>query len=274
MADYDRQAELEKKKQMEDNDRLTAVSHIQIEHFSRHRKIEGYHENPDMGHLFSCDRLMKSENMFGRIQMGYNPNRRRSFLFANIKTSRYDTAGSSIYREMKEYEAKSLLKGENENRAYVSRHQEHVAVLVEKAENKPWTKQSLKPYLNRTHLGTLKRVMPFLNMQEDRKRLMELHQEQRKLRDEVSEHSRRGEYEKNAELRRQQLQNMEKENLLNSMIYRKEMGSKLFFRKLNYAIDYQKHEMFEFYRERREVKMQELLASGDVEDDDDDGNHS
>lgn len=271
MAAYDMQAELERKELQEDYDRLTAVSHIQVEHFSEHKRIEGYHENPEAEHLFSCDRLMKHENMFGRIQMGYNPNRGRSFIFANIKTSRYDTASSSIQREMHEYESKSLLKGENENRAYVAKHRSNVTVLLEKAENKPWTEGSVRPYMNRANLETLRKVMPFLDMREERRRKKSLMAEQKKLRDEVSEHSRKGEYDQNAELRRKQISNLSMENLLETMIYRKAMGSRLFFRKINYAMDYQKHEMFEYYRERRIARLQEMEQAADQDDGDENG---
>ena len=45
------------------SDRLTAASHVQVEYFAKHTKIEGYYESQMAGHLFGCDRLMKQENM-------------------------------------------------------------------------------------------------------------------------------------------------------------------------------------------------------------------
>ena len=72
----------------ETSDRLTAASHVQVEYFAKHQKIEGYYESQMPGRLFGCDRLMKQDNMFGTLQLGYNPNRERVFLFANMKTSR------------------------------------------------------------------------------------------------------------------------------------------------------------------------------------------
>ena len=78
----------------ETSDRLTAASHVQVEYFAKHQKIEGYYESQMSGRLFGCDRLMKQDNMFGTLQLGYNPNRERVFLFANMKTSRYDTVAS------------------------------------------------------------------------------------------------------------------------------------------------------------------------------------
>ena len=144
---YNMEAErkLEEKKLQdlrETSDRLTAASHVQVEYFAKHQKIEGYYESQMPGRLFGCDRLMKQDNMFGTLQLGYNPNRERVFLFANMKTSRYDTVASRYQKEMKEYQQKSLLKGDNENRAYVSRRWEMSTVLIEKRENKPWTKRS------------------------------------------------------------------------------------------------------------------------------------
>ena len=93
----------------ETSDRLTAASHVQVEYFAKHQKIEGYYESQMPGRLFGCDRLMKQDNMFGTLQLGYNPNRERVFLFANMKTSRYDTVASRYQKEMKEYQQKSLL---------------------------------------------------------------------------------------------------------------------------------------------------------------------
>ena len=83
----------------ETSDRLTAASHVQVEYFAKHQKIEGYYESQMPGRLFGCDRLMKQDNMFGTLQLGYNPNRERVFLFANMKTSRYDTVASRYQKE-------------------------------------------------------------------------------------------------------------------------------------------------------------------------------
>ena len=67
--------ELQMKDLRETMDRLTAASHVQTEYFGEHKRIEGYYENLTDGRFFNCDRLMKQENMFGSIQLGYNPNR-------------------------------------------------------------------------------------------------------------------------------------------------------------------------------------------------------
>ena len=104
---------------------------------------------------------MRVRWLFGTLQMGYNPNRERVFLFANLKTSRYDTVASRYQREMKEYQQKSLLKGNNENRAYVSKRWEMASVLIEKKENKPWTRYSIQTYLGRNNMEAIQKTMPF-----------------------------------------------------------------------------------------------------------------
>ena len=262
--------ELEKKKRREQYDRLTAVSHTKIENFMQHQKFEGYYENADAGHMFKCDRLMKYETMFGRLQMGYNPNRGKSFIFANIKTSRYDTAAGSKSRVMYEYQQKSLLKGQNENRLYVGHHAVNAAVILEKRENKPWTENSIKPYMRGVNLESLKKVMPFLDVQEERKKLDEVHEERRQLQDQVAENIHNGNGNDNINIRHQQLENLYSENALETAIYRKEMQSKLFFRKINYAFDHQKAKMFEYYRNqrRRIEEAEEENTNKDDEDDD------
>ena len=169
MADLMQQnmVKMEERKIREVYDRLTAVSHLQVEHFSKHQKLEGYYEYADMGNIFQCDRLLKFENMFARVQMGYNPNRGYSFIFANIKTSRYDTAASRHQREMKEYQMKALIKGENANKAFVARRQSNTSILIEKTENKPWSEESVEPYLGRVNMETLQKTMPFLSRRQE-----------------------------------------------------------------------------------------------------------
>ena len=84
--------------------RLTAPVHVQQSHFSEHQRIEGYFENRDVPQFLGSDRLMKLDTLYGTIQLGYNPRRGQSFLFANIKTSIFDTAPSRHQRELKEYQ--------------------------------------------------------------------------------------------------------------------------------------------------------------------------
>ncbi|MEI3191810.1 MAG: hypothetical protein V8S36_06170 [Lachnospiraceae bacterium] len=142
-------------------------------YFAKHQKIEGYYESQMPGRLFGCDRLMKQDNMFGTLQLGYNPNRERVFLFANMKCSSTDhTVASRYQKEIKEYQQKSLSR-DNENRAYVSRRWEMSTVLIEKRENKPWTKRSIASYLGRANLEAVRKNLPFFIKDEEQKELDE-----------------------------------------------------------------------------------------------------
>ncbi|MGN0342470.1 MAG: hypothetical protein ACI4DO_06735 [Roseburia sp.] len=248
-------------------DRVTAVTHITVEHFSKHTKIEGYYEDQDVGHLFGCDRLMKAENLYGRIQMGYNPNRKRSFVFANIKTSIYDTVSSRYQKEMKEYQMKSLMKGQNQNRAYVARRKSESAVLFEKADTKPWSENTVRPYYGRVNAEALQKTMPFLARKKERDRLQEIRKERKELQQEIQRKIAEGHSDELQEPRLDQKRGLYEENFLEAMLQKKEAASRYFMRKINYAFDIQKHEMFEYYKNREKEKQQEAENLNDMPED-------
>ena len=250
----------------EDMDRITAVQHIQVEHFSKHTRIEGYYEDREAGHLFGCDRLLKVESIYGRLQMGYNPNRKRSFVFANLKTSRYDTISSRYQRELKEYQMKALQKGENQNRAYVAKRMNESAVLFEKADTKPWSEDTVKPYYSRVNVEALRKSMPFLARKSQEERLAELKQERKKLQEEIQANIREGVFTENNFLRQEQNKGLREENLVQTLLQRKRTASRYFMRKINYAFDIQKHEMFEYYKKRQQEKQQETAIGDSGED--------
>lgn len=252
--------QIEKKKRVETYDRLTAVAHFDVEHFSEHKKLEGYYEDRLIGHMFRCDRLMKMETMFGRLQMGYNPNRGRSFIFANLKTSRYDTVSSRYQKEMAEYQMKTLIKGQNQNRAYISKRSNMSSILLEKAEAKPWSEESVRPYYTRANSEALVKTMPFFNRTEERGQLEETRQKQKAIRDIVAQNAREGNHSENTAYQQEAVRQLEKENMLEAILYRKEAGSKFFLRKINCAFDIQKHEMFEYYKHRKN----EIEAGADM----------
>ncbi len=233
------------------SDRLTAASHVQIEYFEKHTKIEGYYESQMAGHLFGCDRLLKQENMFGTLQMGYNPNRERVFLFANLKTSRYDTVASRYQREMKEYQQKSLLKGNNENRAYVSKRWEMASVLIEKKENKPWTRYSIQTYLGRNNMEAIQKTMPFFMKSEETEELTQIRKRRKEIQEAIRENQEKSEEVRG--LRREAVENLTMENLTESILTRKETAQKHFLRRLNYAYDFQKQDIEAYYREKKKT---------------------
>ena len=253
-------------------DRLTAASHVQVEYFEDHKKIEGYYESVAEGKFFNCDRLLKQENMFGKIQLGYNPNRGRVFLYSNLKTSRYDTISSKYQKEMEDYQQKALLKGDNENRAYVSKRWENAAVLIEKKENKPWTQKSVKTYLSRANAEAAKKSMPFFSKEEEMEELAKARQRQKEIRREIRDIRKQMSAEENKsadmeakirELRKEALSGLSKISLLETLVYRKNTAEKTFLRKINYAYDFQKNDIESYYREKR--KEFEAMAAESVD---------
>ena len=249
-------------------DRLTAASHVKVEYFAEHQKIEGYYEDVLNGKFFRCDRLMKQDNMFGTIQLGYNPNRRRVFLFANLKTSRYDTVASRYQKEMKDYQRRSILKGDNENRAYVSKRKQNAVVLIEKKEPKPWTERSVKAYLRRANMEAAQKLMPFFSREEENEELKKLRQERKQIQEDIRNISReeipvedqekiakaRREHEQEIrELRKIAVEDMTKESLLEAILIRKNASARAFVRRINYAYDFQKKDIEDYYREKHRM---------------------
>ena len=264
-------------------DRLTAASHVQTEYFADHKKIEGYYESVAEGKFFNCDRLLKQENMFGKIQLGYNPNRDRVFLYSNLKTSRYDTVASAYQKTMDDYQQRALLKGDNENRAYVSKRMENATVLIEKKENKPWTQRSVKTYLGRANAEAVQKTMPFFAREEEREELSKSKQRQQEIRAEISELQKQKSSEggnaaeaesKIRSLRKEAVEILSKESLLETLIYRKNTAEKLFLRKINYAFDYQKKDIEDYYREKRRDLEDAAVESLDTELPPEDEDHS
>lgn len=262
----------------ENMERLTAASHVQIEYFGDHKRIEGYYESQMTGRMFGCDRLLKQENLFGRLQLGYNPNRERVFLFAHLKTSRYDTVASRYQKELKEYQQKSLLKGDNENRAYVSRYWQGASVLIEKRENKPWTRRSIASYLGRENMEAVQKTLPFFRREEETRELKELkarkkaieeelrslQQEERLPREEQTERAQRS--QQAGELRQEAVAGSSKEELLEALLIRKDAASRQFLRRMNYAYDFQKKDIESYYRERKKTLGQvKAETSGETE---------
>ena len=256
MAEYDsfksKQERYEKQKKLKEAYyRLTAPVHVTLNSFKEHERIEGYYEFKDYGHIFQCDRLLKLETIYGKVQMGYNPNRGRSFVFANMKTNLYDTVNSRYQKIMKEYQQRPEQKKGNENRAYVSSRWKNAAVLLEKAENKPWSEKSMKPYFHNTNMDAILKTMPFFYQEQEREQLEKTGGQIKELQEAVRQNALQGKREENHSLHQQIRELQEESNMLQSILYRKDSGSRGFIRKLNYAFDIEKHEMFEYYRQQR-----------------------
>ncbi len=229
--------------------RIHASNHLTLDQFSDHTKIEGYFENKQVPDFLGCDRLLKMDNMFGRIQQGYNPMKNRAFLYAHIKTSIYDSAASSYKRQLSEKTMFRSRKDENENVLYSTKRKPDTAVILYKAENKPWSEHSIAPYIRRINQGALRKTMPFLLRDEELERIETIARERRALQDSEAEALAEGEYDQLSSIRLKSREMLYEENMLSSMVIKKVSRSRWFFKRLNYSFDIQKQEMFLYYRD-------------------------
>lgn len=244
---------LKRQKQKETIARLTTPVHITQNRFEEHVKIEGYYEDRTAADFIGCDRLMKWDTLYGTVQLGYDPKKAKSFIFANIKTSIFDTAASRDQRQFNERQGMSQLKTEGENRAFSSRRRQGSAVLLYKAENKPWSERSVKPYLRRFSMEALAKTLPFVGVEPElveRRRLMS---DDREL---STQEQQEKDASKLAQVRAKRVELSSDLNRLSSLIWRKQSGSRLFFRRINLVFDLQKAKMFEYYRNRMEPVLE------------------
>ena len=239
----------------EANARLSAPQHLETNRFEQHKKVEGYEQNRAVPDFYGCDRLWKLETLYGRIQMGYHPGRGQSFLFANIKTSIYDYAPSVYQRSMKETRQMRALKTGTQNMAYSSRRWKGGTVLLYKAENKPWSEQSIAPYLGRLNLETLQKTMPFLVREESEER-RQGREEKKDLEQGIRRALAEHDDARVAQLRRQENELSHHQDALGALLLLKQAQSRAFFRKINIAFDLQKAKMFEYYRRVRDRRAQ------------------
>ena len=231
--------------------RLTAPEHITANRFSEHQRIEGYFENRDVPDFMGSDRLLRADTLYGTIQMGYDPQRGQSFLFANIKTSVFDTAPSRYQKELKEYQMMRELKTGTQNTAFTAKRRGGSAVILYKKDTLPWSQRTVLPYLRRANMEALGKTMPFLDKSPELLDRTGVANEHKSLGGELSAKMAAGKHSEMAALRARQTALLTQENELNALIYRKDTRQRLFFRKLNATLDLQKHEMFAYYRDRR-----------------------
>lgn len=225
--------------------RLSAPSHIITSRFEQHEKVEGYRQDSKALGYKGCDRLMKYETIHGSIQLGYDPRKRQSFLFARIKTSILDTAASKHQSQMNELGKKSRLKGEGPNRAFTSRRKANSAVLLYNAHNKPWSAASIRPYLMRYGMEALQKTMPFLRPEQDTADRRKALEKDREL--SAGENLVQGEQQ--IKLRAERIELQAELNRINEVIRRKNVLAHNFFRRVNISYDLQKKKMFAYYRD-------------------------
>ncbi|MCL2399766.1 MAG: hypothetical protein FWC91_08510 [Defluviitaleaceae bacterium] len=232
--------------------RLTAPQHIVNNHFSEHKKVEGFFENRNVPQFMGSDRLFRLDTIYGTVQMGYSPGKKKSFIFANIKTSIYDTAASRFQKEIREKSQISRhLRTGTKNKAISSRRRWGSAVILYKAETLPWSPRSVAPYLRRANLEALKKTMPFLDKNEEISDRGQIRSQQRNLQNDLQSNLLSQNYAEMAAIRAQQVADSTRQDMLNAIIYRKDQQRLLFFRRLNSSLDSQKYEMFAYYRNKR-----------------------
>ena len=260
MAEQLLQNKTQKQQDSETYARITAPKHLSFHSFKEHKKIEGFFPNKDVPDFMGCDRLLAIDDQYGQLQLGYDPKKGKSFLFARIKTSIYDTAPSRYQKELSEQKMKRDLKDENENIAGTAKRAANASVLLYKAERKPWSEDSVGPYLLKTDKGALRKTMPFL-LAEEPQRHADAQTQARELGRKVRHAVAQGNRDELFQLRAQQMENLREQEWTQNVMIRKDQQRRQFFRKLNYAIDIQKHEMFAYYREVRKRKQQYAAAA-------------
>lgn len=252
--------------------RLTAPEHERESSFREHERVEGYMENREAPGYIQCDRLLRLDTLYGTIQLGYNPRRNASFLFANIKTSIFDTAASRYQREIKEQQMLRHLKRETQNVSYTARRKKDSSTVIYLFENKPWSVRSVSPYIKYADPGTLAKTMPFLGTRKQRERQENLRGERRDLQENIAECLRTPERdgEELIRLRRRDTELIAEQNLVNALLTRQLSRSHHFFRRVNLAYDLQKHEMFTYYRSLQKGESERVsgMAAPDTEEDD------
>ncbi|HXK77814.1 MAG TPA: hypothetical protein PKY19_04955 [Oscillospiraceae bacterium] len=270
--------EQEKKDREELKNRLSAPQHIVYNRFEEHVRVEDFKQSEKTAEDFTYDRLMKLDTLYGRIQMGYHPGRDQAFLYANIKTSIYDSAPYAFQRSYMEIRGMKELKTgayANQNLAWSSRRIANSSVILYKAQNKPWDESSVRPYLGRANLGALRKTMPFLLRGEEQERRLGLLTEQAERKAQIQEilsgRETKKEYgQKNtavASLRAEQYAAEKQMEDLEALFSKKQLMSINFFHRINMAFDLQKIKMFDYYRTirmQRSLKAENAAAAEDA----------
>lgn len=269
--------EREKRDREELQNRLSAPQHIVYNRFEEHVRVEDFKQNERAADYYNYDRLMKLDTLYGRVQMGYHPGRDQAFLYANIKTSIYDSAPYAFQRSYMEIRGMKELKTgayANQNVAWSSRRIANSSVILYKAQNKPWDESSVRPYLGRANLGALRKTMPFLLRSEEQQRRLDLLDEQAERKREIQEvlngKRKDGDFtQKNAAvalLRAEQVAAEKQMENVEAVFSKKQLMSINFFHRINMSFDLQKAKMFDYYRAVRMERALKAENAAAVED--------
>ena len=237
--------------------RLTAPIHQKQSYFLEHEKIEGYQQDKEQENYFGYDRLLKMDSLYGTIQLGYDPKRGESFLFAHVKTSIFDSAPSREQRGMQDQRRVKEQKTGNQNQAYLSKRREDSAVLLYKAENKPWSEASIAPYLSRVNTGALRKTLPFLHSARWIQQGERMRRQDRLLQEQERELFAQHKDEELRQVRDRRVDLASQIQETSSLVWRSQQQSRWFFRRINLVFDLQKAKMFEYYRNQMRERQQE-----------------
>ena len=261
-SEWDWTLEQRKERKKEDQEtyaRLTAPEHEMPSYFREHQRVEGYQEDRDAQGFLPCDRLLKLDTAYGRIQLGYHPVRGVSFLFAHIKTSIFDIAPARYQREIREKQMFRQIKRETQNVSYTARRRKDSSIVLYLFENKPWSARSVEPYLRYSNPGTIAKTMPFLSLAPEKERLEQLAEEKRQVGRQIQESLHAG-GEETAFLRQRDTEILREREMVQSLLLRKQSRAQHFFSRVNITYDQQKHEMFQYYREQRRQRAESASA--------------
>ena len=115
-------------------------------------------------------------------------------------------------------------------------------------------------------MEAVRKTLPFFSQEEEKEEQQELKTErqaiQENIRDlrqelsveeEIEDRERAAKERQIQSLRKIAVENLSKENLLDAILIRKNAAEKGFLRKINYAYDFQKKDIENYYREKRKV---------------------
>ncbi|MFI3213451.1 MAG: hypothetical protein R3Y24_08915 [Eubacteriales bacterium] len=270
MAQYETEQErIESRKELQEtNDRITNAWHVQLEHFSSHQTVEEIQEEGSSS-VFQCDRLLKMENSFIQMQLGYHPEQRRTFIFANTKTSRYDTISSNKDRKVRANVVKNMMTRKKKKQEGNGRKLAEAMIFLHNREHLIWSKGTIRSFLRESNEEVLEKTLPFFAIRPEKERQEELRNTLAESRKMVAKNSRENDYKSNVELHREIREYLQEENYLQMLITRKETASNYFMRKINYSIDTQKKEMFNYYKAKREEAMESKVPVESSDEDED-----
>ncbi|MFI3177408.1 MAG: hypothetical protein R3Y67_07970 [Eubacteriales bacterium] len=251
----------------ESNDRITNPYHVRVEHFLEHKKLEGV-RNDILGSKFSCDRILHAQNMFLQFQMAYHPVQKRTFVIARTKTSRYDTVSTDRERQIRAEDISYIMQRRRKKQEANGRKAASNTMFLYNRQTNMWDRGVIGSFVKANRNVSVDKTLPFFTTYDERARRHELAGKQKAIKETVAIQSRESRHEENTSLLEDSKYYLQEENYLQMLIERKEASGISFLRKMNYAVDIQKNEMFAYYRAEQEAELakREAQAGSDEEE--------